>query len=196
MKFARAYVAKREDRARAAKAAGLADRQIICGEDVGNHISEPKWRARSGETWFVFDVRDFGDTHQKIAAGIAVFHKQGASVFEHVTGMLSGSGDAAKMLSGALSRQHGDGRGMKERAREMQAASAAARRGQRKLPEEARLIWGDLSKSDAECAKESGWPVSSAKAHPGIALGGRRKLAAQIAAESKALRASKRKTKR
>lgn len=196
MKFARAYVARRSDVERVAKITGLAERQIICGESAGSHISDPKWRARKGETWFVLDVRDFGDTHQQIAAGIAVFHKQGALVFEHVTGMLSGSGDAAKMLSGALSRQHGDDRKMKERAREMQAASAKARRGNRMEPEDARLVWGDLSKSDAECAKETGWPISSAKAHPGIALGGRRKLAEQIAADSRTLRASKRKAKR
>jgi hypothetical protein len=196
VKFSRAYVAKQSDRARVAETTGLSDRVIICGEDAGNHISAPKWSVRDGETWFVLDVRDFGDTHKAIADGIAVFHKRGAAVFEHVTGLLSGTGEAAKMLSSALSRQHGDERNMRERAKDMQAASAAKRRGERKSPEEARLIWGDLSLTDAECAKQTGWPISSAKAHPGIALGGRRKLAAQIAADSKALRAIKRKTKR
>lgn len=193
MKFVRAYTAKAADRAEVAKLAGVAERQVICGDELGNHISDPLWRARVGEIWFVRDVREFGDTHQEIATGIEVFHRQGASVFEQASGLTSGTGSAGTMLSGALSRKHGDERQIRERARDMQAASAKARRGVRMDPEDARYVWGDLSKSDAKCAEETGWPISTAKAHPGIALGGRRKLSARIASESKATRAGGRK---
>jgi hypothetical protein len=78
------------------------------------------------------------------------------------------------------------------RAREMQAASTKVRRGNRMPEEDARLVWGNLKLSDDACVAETGWPRATAFA--GFAKGGRKKLAEQIAAESKAAR--KRKTKR
>lgn len=187
-KIDRAYVATEDDRAAMAKECGIPERDVRCAVTAGQHYKQ--WTARKGKLVAVRDLTVAGDKRGEMLDFVRHIQAQGAEVIEVGTGHTAGGG--VEMLARALSIIHSRARGMtSERAAEMAAKTRAKRREGRMTEEDARLVWGNLKLSDDACVAETGWPRATAFA--GFAKGGRKKLAEQIAAESKAAR--KRKTK-
>jgi len=187
-KIDRAYVATEAERADMAKACGIRAGDVRCAETKDQHYKQ--WKTRKGAFVAVRDLTVAGSTRGEILEFVKHIQAQGAEVIEIETGNRASGG--VEMLNRALSIVHARQRGMTpERAAEMARKTKEKRRGDRKREEDARLIWGNLSLSDDECVRQSGWPRATAFA--AFAKGGRKKLAAQIAAESKAARARRRK---
>ena len=188
-KIDRAYVATEAERADMARACGIRPDAVRCAETADQHYT--RWKTRKGAYVAVRNLTVAGSTRGEMLAFVKHIQAQGAEVVEVDTGLFAQGG--VEMLNRALSIVHARQRGMTaERAAEMARKTRDARRGGRESEEDARLIWGDLSLSDDECVFRSGWPRATAFAS--FAKGGRKKLAAQIAAESKAARARKRKS--
>lgn len=171
-----------------AKVCGIKERDVRCADTKGQHYSE--WGTRQGKFIAVRDLTVAGKTRGEMMAFVKHIQAQGAEVVEIETGAVAGTG--AAMLDRALAIVHAQQRGMTaKRAADMARAAKVKRREGRMNEEDARLVWGDLSKSDDECVARTGWPRSTALST--IAKGGRKALALAIAAESKAARSRKRK---
>ena len=187
-KIDRAYVATEAERADMARACGIKADAVRCAETKDQHYT--RWKTRKGAFVAVRDLTVAGSTRGEMLAFVKHIQAQGAEVVEVESGATAGGG--VEMLNRALSIIHARQRGMtSERAAEMASKTKAKRTEGRMSVEDARLVWGDLSLPDDECVRLTGWPRSSALGS--FAKGGRKKLAATIAAESKAARARRRK---
>ena len=187
-KIDRAYVATEAERADMARACGIKADAVRCAETKDQHYT--RWKTHKGAFVAVRDLTVAGSTRGEMLAFVKHIQAQGAEVVEVESGATAGGG--VEMLNRALSIIHARQRGMtSERAAEMASKTKAKRTEGRMSVEDARLVWGDLSLPDDECVRLTGWPRSSALGS--FAKGGRKKLAATIAAESKAARARRRK---
>ena len=187
-KIDRAYVATEAERVDMARACGIKADAVRCAETKDQHYT--RWKTRKGAFVAVRDLTVAGSTRGEMLAFVKHIQAQGAEVVEVESGATAGGG--VEMLNRALSIIHARQRGMtSERAAEMASKTKAKRTEGRMSVEDARLVWGNLKLSDDECVALTGWPRSSALGS--FAKGGRKKLAATIAAESKAARARRRK---
>ena len=142
---------------------GLPEPPHVAGKKTGWLSLPPEKRAEIERLWFDKSIASNGDVARMVGYTVGWIQK-----------FLGGSG-RPRITS--------------ERAAEMASKTKEKRRGDRKSEEDARLVWGNLKLSDDECVALTGWPRSSALGS--FAKGGRKKLAAQIAAESKAARSRK-----